>query len=323
MLMVIRPLAVGELETFSRVAGRTEHAASVQDYIERLLTRGYAHHEWFLVLEEANQIIGTIAYWTLPSLGKPTDFVLLELPWEREDSLTLGAQFVQHAVLNMQALGASEKISHVIDLPPVRPQWQYFPEQRAALLTHCGFVMQRETLRWECQVGESVRAATTRLTFRPLEDVGVGAFIEAIERGSEGTLDRLIRQECEQAGPAQHAKEMFEDIQRLGYVPGWWQLAYNQTGELVGFVMPSANQTVGYIGVLPEHRGRGYSDDLLARLTATFSAAGVSSCLADTDVSNTTMANAFRRAGWRQFGRRQEYALDLTARLAAREAPQA
>jgi ribosomal protein S18 acetylase RimI-like enzyme len=92
---------------------------------------------------------------------------------------------------------------------------------------------------------------------------------------------------------------------------------------LVGFVMPSANQTVGYIGVLPEHRGRGYSDDLLARLTATFSAAGVSSCLADTDVSNTPMANAFRRVGWRQFGRRQEYALGLTARLAARETPQA
>jgi RimJ/RimL family protein N-acetyltransferase len=321
--MVIRPLAVGELETFAHVAGWTEHAASVQDYIERLLTKGYVHHEWFFVLEEANQIIGTIAYWAHPFLDTPTDFVLLELPWEREDALTLGAQFVQHAMLHMQALGASEKISHVIDLPPVRPQWQSFPEQRAALLTQCGFVLQRETLRWECQVGESGRATSARLTFRPLEDVGVAAFIEAIERGSEGTLDRRIRQEREQAGPAQHAKDMFEELQRLGYAPGWWQLAYNQTGELVGFVMPSANQTVGYIGVLPEQRGRGYSDDVLARLTATFSAAGVSSSLADTDVSNTPMANAFRRAGWSQFGRRQEYALFLTARLAAHETPHA
>jgi hypothetical protein len=49
--MVIRPLAVGELETFAHVAGWTEHAASVQDYIERLLTKGYVHHEWFVTVQ--------------------------------------------------------------------------------------------------------------------------------------------------------------------------------------------------------------------------------------------------------------------------------
>lgn len=321
--MMIRPLVVGELETFARVAGRTEHAGSVQEYLERLLTQSYVHHDWLFILEESHQMIGTIAYWTLPSLGTPTDFILLELPWEREDALTLGAPFVQHAVRHMQVLGARPKISHVIDLPPGRPQWQFFPEQRAALLHQLGFVLQRETLRWECQVGESARTASTRLTFRPLEEVGEAAFREAIERGSAGTLDRFVRQEREQAGPAQHAQELFEDIQRLGYASGWWQLAYNQLGELIGFVMPSANNTVGYIGVLPGHRGHGYSGDLLARLTATFAGAGVSTILADTDVFNDPMACAFRRAGWSQFGRRQEYALDLTAGLAAHETPQA
>jgi hypothetical protein len=321
--MVIRPLAVGELETFARVAGRTEHAASVLEYIERLLARGHVHHEWFFALEEGEQIIGTIAYWTLPSIGKPIDFVLLELPWEREDYLAVGAQFVRHAVLNMQALGASGKIGHVIDTPPAKPQWQYFAERRAALVAHCGFVPQRETLRWECQVGESSRAPSARLTFRSLEDVGEVAFCEAIERGSEGTLDRLIRQERERVGPAQAAKDMFDDMRHLGFGHGWWQLAYNQAGELVGFVMPSANHTVGYIGVVPEQRGHGYIDDLLAGLTATFAAAGVSSILADTDVANIPMANAFRRAGWKQFGRRQEYALDLSSRPALYEIPQA
>jgi hypothetical protein len=111
--MVIRPLAVGELETFARVAGRAKHAVSVQDYLERLLTRGHVRYEWLFVLEEANQVIGTIAYWTLPALGTPTDFVLLELPWEREDALTLGAQFVQHALLHMQAPGTSDKAGFI------------------------------------------------------------------------------------------------------------------------------------------------------------------------------------------------------------------
>lgn len=319
--MLIRPLVVGEIETFARVAGRIEHAASVQDYLERLLTRGYSHYEWLFVLEEDNQIIGTIAYWTHPSIGEPSDFVLLELPWERKDSLTLGTHFLQHALLHMQTLGAAEQISHVIDLPPVKPQWQYFPEQRVELLKRFGFMLQRETLRFECHVAETVSAAPPQLTFRPLEEVGEAVFIEAIERGSTGTLDRRIRQEREQAGPTQHAKDMFEYIQRLGYAPGWWQLAYNQAGELVGFIMPSANNTVGYIGVLPEHRGRGSIDELIARLTATFAAAGSPIIQADTDVYNIPMANAFRRAGWSHLGSRQEYALDLAAWRSANDIP--
>jgi RimJ/RimL family protein N-acetyltransferase len=321
--MLIRPLADGEQATFARVAGRTEHAPSVHEYLERLLIQGYVHHEWLLVLEEARQIIGTIAYWTQPSIGTPTDFVLLELPWDRADAFELGARFVQHAVRHMQALGASGTIGHVIDLPPGRPQWQYFPEQRAALLTQLGFVLQRETLRWECQVGAMLRTASPRLSFRPLEEVGEAAFLEAIERGSDGTLDRRIRQAREQAGPAQHAASLFGALQHMGYARGWWQLAYTQTGELVGFVMPCANQTVGYIGVLPEYRGQGYSADLLERLTATFAAAGVSTILADTDVFNDPVAKAFRRAGWSQFGRRQEYAADLMRVLSAHETPQA
>ena len=50
----------------------------------------------------------------------------------------------------------------------------------------------------------------------------------------------------------------------------WWRLAYDADGKLVGFEMPSANAggpTVGYLGVLPEHRGHRYIDDLLAEIT--------------------------------------------------------
>ena len=96
------------------------------------------------------------------------------------------------------------------------------------------------------------------------------------------------------------------------YDPSWWQLAYAADGELVGLVMPSRNPTfavIGYIGVVPEQRGHGYIDDLLAQATATLAASGASAIRADTDVANLPMAHAFQRAGYQQFATRREYML--------------
>lgn len=98
--------------------------------------------------------------------------------------------------------------------------------------------------------------------------------------------------------------------------PSWWQLANTPAGALAGLTMPARNAaaaTIGYIGVTPEQRGRGYSDDLLARTVATLRGAGAGSIQADADVRNSPMATAFRRAGWQQFATRREYSIDLAA----------
>lgn len=165
----------------------------------------------------------------------------------------------------------------------------------------------------------AVQVTSSRLLFRSLEDVGEAAFLDALERGTAGTLDRRLRQERDQVGAAQQAKDLMTLLQHFGHAPGWWQLAYTPTEELVGFVIPCTNATVGYIGILPEQRGQGYIDALLARLTQTVATAGVSQLVADTDIANTPMANAFHRAGWRQRGRRQEYALHLSSERIANE----
>ena len=58
---------------------------------------------------------------------------------------------------------------------------------------------------------------------------------------------------------------------------------------------------VGYLGVVPEHRGRGYVDDLLAEITRSHAERGVQRIVADTDAGNVSMARAFERAGYRNF----------------------
>jgi len=70
----------------------------------------------------------------------------------------------------------------------------------------------------------------------------------------------------------------------------------------VGFAVPSANNggpVVGYLGVLAEHRGNGYSDDLLAEITHILVETGAEQIRADTDLTNKPMAASFERQGYR------------------------
>jgi DNA-binding transcriptional ArsR family regulator/RimJ/RimL family protein N-acetyltransferase len=201
----------------------------------------------------------------------------------------------------------------------MQPQFQDYPESRAELLGAAGFAFRRETDRFEWQ-GREPLAMPDRLVFRTLEEVGEEEFVDAIRRVSEGTLDREIRDERERLGPQGAAREFFEDARRVKHEPAWWRLAYKRPeGDPVGLVMPAeppAFLTVFYVGVVPEMRGQGYVDDLLAAGATTLLEArrrdGSEKPLrADTDVANASMAAAFERAGWARFARRREYAVGL------------
>lgn len=212
-----------------------------------------------------------------------------------------------------RSLGARE-IGHVLDAPPMWPQWQDSQEGRVGLLERLGFGLRRETSRFEWRTEHGLPAVARRLDFRALDEVGEEAFVGAIERVSEGTLDREIQAERDELGPAGAAREFFELERKLEYEAAWCQLAYAPEGGLVGLVMPARNPTaavINYIGVVPEHRGRGYVDDLLAAGTAALHASGAERVLADTDTRNEPMAAAFRRAGYEEFAGRREYVVKL------------
>jgi RimJ/RimL family protein N-acetyltransferase len=79
-------------------------------------------------------------------------------------------------------------------------------------------------------------------------------------------------------------------------------VAYTPDGQLAGLAIPSATPygpNVGYLGVLPELRGNGYVDDILAELTRMQAKRGAARITAPTDLGNAPMAAAFGRAGYR------------------------
>ena len=251
-------------------------------------------------------------------MEKPFALVLLDLAWDSE-YMGVGTRLLEDVLDKARALGA-EEIEHVVDDPPMRPQFQVHPERRIELLEGVGFTFRRETRRFE-RAGGQPPAVPRRLSFRMLEEVGEDAFVEAMRIVSEGTFDREIRGERERLGAQGAARAFFEDARRVEHDPAWWQLAYAPDGELIGLVMPAEPPgflTLFYVGVVPEMRGQGYVDDLLASGTATLLEArrreGNDKPLrADTDVANKPMAAAFERAGWARFAGRREYVMNLAA----------
>ena len=65
----------------------------------------------------------------------------------------------------------AKELEHVIDAPPMRPQFEHHPEKRIRLLEDAGFSLKRETACFEWRGGKLL-VVPERLSFRTLEEVG-------------------------------------------------------------------------------------------------------------------------------------------------------
>jgi RimJ/RimL family protein N-acetyltransferase len=309
-MMRVRPIGDHELLDFVAIGTDSTHIDGIHQYLQKMFAAGSMRRDWCFVVEDNAHLLGRLAFWTLPKVGIPRAIVLLDVPWD-DDYLAVGAYLLHHSFAAMRAQGAAD-LDHVLDMPPQWPQWQYFSEQRQHLLTHAGFAMERETLRFDWPPTAALPPSSHRLTFRTLDDVGAAVFIDAIERVSAASLDQQTQHDRAALGAAAEAQQTWNDLQTMEYTSAWWQLAYTASGDLVGLVMPTRNPTtatIGYIGVVPEQRGRGYIHDLLAQGTTTLLNTGSTTIRADTDVANVPMIQAFGRASYTQFATRREYIL--------------
>ncbi len=184
--------------------------------------------------------------------------------------------------------------------PEVHPDY----EQRRALFDRIGLELFQEKQGhfWQADVGPAP-VRSERLTFRSLAEVPRHEFLAVLSGGPAGTLDRNDRHYYALTGPVGWAGEMTEYL-----APGdeaTWKVGYDGDGVAVGYVMLSAfgeeaTGTIAHIGVVPEQRGNGYINDLLAEATADAVERGFSSILSDTDTLNAPMIAAFERAGHRE-----------------------
>ena len=123
------------------------------------------------------------------------------------------------------------------------------------------FLVERVELRWSAESGAALLPRPGRLTFRP---VGDDAEVLAVVRGTlEGTLDAHARRDLARLGVDAAARAVVEEL------PGprsLVRLAYDPAGRCAGIAVPALRPwgpDISYVGVLSEHRGNGYADELL------------------------------------------------------------
>lgn len=233
---------------------------------------------------------------------------LLAVPERAEAGKTL----LQAGHAGLRAQGCRVPLPHTVRL---RGSWRSDPtatdavawRQRAA--TESGLTQVNERLQFEWTAGAETPCPAARLEFQSASDDEFQRLLSEVARGS---LDVLTRRALAVSTPEQLGREEFEYY--LG-CPGnreWWRVAQDPSGTCIGFVIPSATPhsvNVGYLGVLPDHRGHGYVNELLAYATTFHRAAGASRITATTDATNVPMAKAFARHGYRNV----EVRLDLEA----------
>jgi RimJ/RimL family protein N-acetyltransferase len=304
-IMDIRPICREELEAFANLSDRIDLNKHFLAYLTEMLASGYIRPEWCFVAEEAGKFIGRIVYWSLPSLEKPVVVDILEVA-ASENYLEVGLNLLQHSLTQLQ-LQSNDSIEYKID--SLSSDFTSL-QKRIDLFEHFGFSLKRETIRFEWKDIQSQIMSSNRLKFRAFDEVSEDAFINAIMEVSSQSLDNSILQNRGRLGKEQDAREHFRLLKAFKYQANWWQLAYTREDNFVGLIMPTENDggaIIGYIGVVPEHRGKGYVNDLLQQGTLTHKSNGAVRICGDVDINNVPMICAFQRAGYKQFASRRQY----------------
>ncbi|HUN33277.1 MAG TPA: GNAT family N-acetyltransferase [Trebonia sp.] len=287
--LVIRPLAAGEEPLFDSLAdpflvGRGAFGDRYADGA----TRGEYRPEWTWVALRGSTVVARAAWWASPGDDAP-----VALDWLDFTDRDAAVQLLRTAPLRAE---------YCLPLPV---SWRDSPatEQAARMRIEVAeaagmtLLVERYNYRWTPQCGLPARPG--RLEFRPEPDDLV--ILDVLRRVHSGSLDAHARRAIATSGLDAAARE---DLDILLWMPSprdWWRLAYTPAGGLVGLIVPCRNHhdpVVGYVAVVPEHRGHGYAYDLLAEATHLLVGAGADRIVASTDVTNTPMAATFARAGY-------------------------
>ena len=273
------------------------------------LAEGRRRPEWMWVALRGERLIARAAWWSSSGADAPALLDVLDID---DDSRDPDRADVAVHMLRTAIAASIPNDGHPPDyIRFVPPDWRedvatrQAVEDRLATAAHTGARLFVERLRLEWRPGTPIRASNERLRFRPVQDDE--ELIVLLTAVLDGTLDAHSRADLTRMSAREAAVGQYEDeFGRYSSPKEWWRVATLADGDPVGFVIPARNDynpVIAYLAVLPQHRGRGYVDDILAEGTRVLAAQDVPRIRAATDLGNTPMAAAFRRAGWVNFER--------------------
>ncbi|MGV9298100.1 GNAT family N-acetyltransferase [Amycolatopsis sp. NPDC003676] len=295
--LTLRPITgPEELDLFCQLAYALDHELADD------LADGRRRPDWMWVALRGGELVARAAWWG--RADEPVPF-LLDV-FDLED-VAVGAQLLRTAMAEVLPIGTRPPAYNRM----IPAEWREeaatrsVVEDRMTALEQTGAKLLAERLRFEWRPGTPVAPPRNRLLFRPIRDAD--EILDLMARVLDGTLDAHSRDDLTRMSAREAAIRHYEDeLAHYRSPRDWWRVATLPDGTPVGFVTPARNNynpIIGYLAVLPEHRGNGYIDDILAEGTRILAAQEVPRIRAATDLDNIPMANAFRRAGYVNFER--------------------
>ena len=305
--LTVRPLIEAEVNLFLALPGHvgSRHPQLPYDFLD-MLAAGHYRPGWTWVTLRAGRLVARAAWWGAPDGDHPGLLDWFDLGPD-PDRVEAGARLLRSANLVLRTEDG-RRPEYQLFLPA---NWRAQPglgeaiqdQLEAAALAGMELLDERRRYEWTPAAGLPERSV--RLRFRPVGISDDNELLAALAEISRGSLDLHTAREVARVGVEQAARTQLAGLDGLVGPRSWWRLASTPDGRLVGIAVPARyfeGPIIGYIGVVPEHRGAGYGRDLLAEATHILAAEGATRIRADTDSTNTPMAAAFERAGYRNFG---------------------
>jgi GNAT superfamily N-acetyltransferase len=281
---------------------------SLNDEVADDITAGRRRLDWIWVAEIHDLVVARLAFWSTPSSSTPA---LLDI-FDVRDVGDLGHLEAARTLLVKATCRVVGEDAHPpVYLRFVTPNWRDDEQARAdieariaiARSTGARLLVERRRLEW--RAGTPIPPRDGRLTFRlPHDDEEVLLLMTEV---SVGSLDAQTRLDLESMSALEAARDHFDGELAVQVSPrSLWRIAVDHNDDPVGFVTPGHNHynpVIGYLGVLPRHRGQGYVDQILNEGVAVLAATGVDHIRAATDLTNLPMGDAFERNGWIEFER--------------------
>ncbi len=264
---------------------------------DELATRNY-RYEWSWLAERAGRQVGRALWWGGSTDDGPSTLDCLLVAEGEARPEDVGAALIR---AGLAAFGEGWASEFNVDVPVTWADdsatveavgWRELAAHRGGL-TH---TTERVSFARTDTVTRPERPQ--RLRFRPAPDNEFRSLFAAV---ADGSLDAHTLSVLAEEGVDAVADDALEFYLSLPGSRDAWQVATRDDGSVVGFTIATRtayDASISYLGVLPEHRGHGYVDELLAQMVHLHHDDGQQRIVGTTDAANVPMRAAFERAGF-------------------------
>jgi ribosomal protein S18 acetylase RimI-like enzyme len=212
----------------------------------------------------------------------------LMLPWE-ENYVEIGERLLNESMEQVKTR-TIKKLEFRCDTG------HPYHKEMMAVCEKAGYRLFQEKYRYQLEEFDEDDDYRNQFVFKTLQEVGEERFINAIQRITVQTLDRVDENDCELLGAEEAARAYFHILKSVDYTPHRWVLAYNTDKKLIGLVVAQLlSQNTGCInsiGVIPEYRGKNYSRDLVIKAHSLLrNVKSVTEIVAEIDTENVPLEN--------------------------------